>query len=200
MSLPPWNQYGNFVTSDANGLPIDRRPLRLGLYLNNQTFSSSSSANGSRLLQKFKYFRKVGWGSNALFVFAGITAVAPELFDLSQTACQIGLFSGLTTSGAGAGVKFWSKIQTEEITAEMETEFNSLKESILVHNKHPSNLDKQMVVPYLADPSLSERLVESHISQTNSNTASNMSNVPSNIATAGIMLEALKTFKGLRKN
>ena len=82
----------------------------------------------------------------------------------------------------------------------METVFNQLKESIIVHNKNPSNLEKQMVVPYLADPSLSERLAEAQISQTNSNTTNTLSNVPNNVATAGIMLEALKTIKGLRKN
>jgi hypothetical protein len=200
MSIPPWSPYGNFVTSDPNGLPVDRRPLRLGLYLQNQTFSPTHSASGSRLLQTFKYFRNMGWAGNALFGVAAVVAVAPELLDFSLTACQVGLVTGGTTAIGGAGVKFWSKVQTDETTAEMETEFNRLKELVILHNKNPSNTDKQMVVPYLADPSLSERLAEAQIAQTNSNTTNTLSNVPSNVATAGIMLEALKTFKGLRKN
>jgi hypothetical protein len=200
MSFPPWNPYGNFVTSDPNGLPVDRRPLRLGLYLQNQTFSNAHSANGARLLQTFKYFRNMGWAGNALFGVAGVLAVTPELLDLSFTACNAGLISGVTTSIGAAGVKFYSKIQTDETTAEMETEFNRLKEQILLHNKNPLNSDKQMIIPYLADPSLSERLAEAQIAQTNSNSTNTLSNIPSNVATAGIMLEALKTFKGLRKN
>jgi hypothetical protein len=200
MSFPPWNPYGNFVTSDPNGIPVDRRPLRLGLYLQNQTISPVHSNNGSRLLQTFKYFRNMGWAGNAMFVAAGVLAVTPELIDMSVNSCQVGLLFGGTTALGGAGVKFWSKIQTDEVTAEMETEFNSLKEKIILHNKTPANAEKQMVVPYLADPSLSERLAEAQIAQTNSNTTNTLSNVPNNVATAGIMLEALKTFKGMRKN
>lgn len=200
MSFPPWNPYGNFVTSDPNGLPVDRRPLRLGMYLQNQTFSPVHSTNGAKLLQTFKYFRNMGWAGNTLFAVAGILTINSVLLDLSATTETFGLISGGTTALGGAGVKFWSKIQSDETSAEMETEFNSLKEKILLHNKVPSNSEKQMIIPYLTDPSLSERLAEAQISQTNSNTANTLSNVPSNVATAGIVLEALKTFKGMRKN
>ncbi len=203
MSFPPptpFSPYGNFVTSDSGGLPVDRRPLRLGLYLQNQSFSTVHSTNGSKLLQTFKYFRTMKWGGTALFALAGVMAVTPQLLDLSSPTCQTGLvFGGLTTLAAG-GVRFWTNIQIDETTALMETEFNNLKESILLHNKRASNLEKQMIVPYLADPSLSERLVEAHISQINSNSTNTLSNVPNNVAMAGVIVEALKTVKGLRNN
>jgi hypothetical protein len=199
MSLPQWNPYGNFVTSDPNGLPVDRRPLRLGLYLQNQAFSPVHSTNGTKLLQSFKYFRNMGWGGNVLLTVAAVVAITPELLDASTFSTQVGLISGGTTALGGVGVKFWSKVQTDETTAQMETEFNGLKEKIILHNKNPSNVEKQMVVPYLADPSLSERLAEAHISHTNSDATNNLSNVPNNIATAGVVLEALKIMKSLRK-
>jgi hypothetical protein len=199
MSFPPWNPYGNFITSDPNGIPVDRRPIRLGLYLQNQTFSPIYSINGTKLLQTFTDFRNMGWAGNTLIVFGGILAVTPELLNLSLTSHKIGLVSAGTTALGGAGFKFWSKVKIDETTAEMETDFNKLKESIILHNKIPLNVDKQMIIPYLADPSLSERLAEAQISQTNSNSTNNLSNVPTNIATTGIMLEALKTFWGMRK-
>ena len=200
MSFPPWSPYGNFVTSDPNGLPVDRRPLRLGLYLQNQTFSPVHSTNGTKLLHSFKYCRTIGWAGNALFASAGILVITPILLDLSSASESIGLVLGGTNALGGSIFKFWSNLQTDETSAEMETEFNKLKESIILHNRKSLNAENQMVVPYLSDPSLSERLVQAHISQTNSNSANNLTNIPSNIASAGIMLEALKTFKGMRKN
>jgi hypothetical protein len=194
----PLSPYGNFVTSDPNGLPIDRRPLHLGLYLQNQTFSSIHNENGRRLLQKFKYFRNMRFFGNGLLVLAGTMALAPEVLDCSLTVCQAGLFTGFPTALAGSGVKLWSRIQTDEITAELETDFSKLKENVLLHNKN--NPTNQMIVPYLADTSLSERLAEAHIAQSNAGATTNLSTVPSNVVTAGIMLEALKAFKGFRKN
>lgn len=195
MSFPPWNPYGNFITSDPNGLPVDRRPLRLGLYLQNQTFSNLYAQNGNRLLTKFKYFRNMGWAANAIFVLAGTIAITPEILDFHTNA---GIITGGITALGATGVKFWSKINTDETCAEMETEFNKLKENILTHNL--DNLEKKIVVPYLADPSLSERLAEAQIAQTNAKSSDTLSNIPNNVATAGIMLEGLKIIKGLRKN
>jgi hypothetical protein len=125
-------------------------------------------------------------------------ALTPELLDMSINTCKIGIASGVVTSIGASALKFWGKIQSDETTAEMETEFNKLKESILSHNKNPINSNEQIVVPYLADPSLSERLAQ--IEQSKSVASNNLSNVPSNIAIAGIFLEALKTFKDIRKN
>jgi len=203
MSIPPpppphWSPYGHFVTSDPRGLPVDRRPLQLGLYLQNQTFSPVHSTDGAKLLQKFKYSRGVGWAGSALFGISAICAFAPPLLDLSTRMLEMGVLSGGIVGFSGFGLQFWSKIKIEEISAQMESEFGGLKEKIILHNNNFPAPEKQRPVPYLADPSLSERLANAQINQTNSNTANNLSNVPSNMATAGIMLEALKTFKDLK--
>lgn len=198
MSIPPWNPYGNFVTSDPNGIPVDRRPLRLGMYLQNQTFSPNHSVKGANLLQTFRGFRHLGWGGNAMIAVGCIIATVPEVLDSTLAMCQAGLVTGGATALGGGAAKFWAKVQGDETAAEMETEFNSLKSLIISHNK--KHTDNQLPVPYLADPSLSERLAEAHISQTNASSTNTVSNVPGNVVSAGIALEALKFFRGLRKN
>jgi hypothetical protein len=151
--VPPWNPCNNSTTSVINDIPIDRRPLRLGLYLQNQKFSSIHSIEGTKLLKAFKYFRKMGWTGNALFGIATATVALPELLDFSLVSCQIGLVTGGTTAIGATGIKFLSKISMDEIESQMENKFNDLKESIILHNK-PLNIEKQIPVPYLTDPSL----------------------------------------------
>lgn len=152
MSIHPRSPCCNFVTSDLNVLSVDRRPLRLGLYLQSQTFSPTYSASGSKLLQTFKYFRKINWAGNLLFVVGAAVAIAPELSNFTQPGSQVDLVTGGISTIGAAGLKFWSKVQTDETMAKMETEFNILKELIILHNKNPSNTYNQKVVPYLVDP------------------------------------------------
>jgi hypothetical protein len=195
--FPPYSPFGSFLTSDPHGIPVDRRPLRLGMYLHHQTFSPSHRVRGGELLTRFKSARYAGWAGAGAMVFGGFIALVPELLDASQATCMAGWFTGGTTALGGTALQFISCVQQDEISAEMETEFNTFKGQLLVHNK---TADPPLPVPYLADPSLSERLAEAHIANTGASATNTASQVPSNLAMAGIALEALKTIKSVRKS
>jgi hypothetical protein len=194
---PYFGHFQHMLPPDPTGVPVDRRPLRLGMFLQHQTFSAPHQSRGATLLTRFKSARYMGWMGMGAMVIGGMVAVVPELVDASMAACQLGAVSGGTTALGGMGVRFFSRIEQDEIAAEMETEFGHLKSLMLQHN---TKAETPLPVPYLADPSLAERLAEAHIANQGASTNQTLSQVPGNLAAAGIALEALKTFKGFRKS